>query len=113
MSQNENGWRAKNVVKKYYQEHKWEINKKLEDIRTIVMWVVATALIISAICAVAGLIVRNYCINIERLHPQLEVDWSFWTNCRIRTPSGKWILSDEYLQYYGEMRTFNFAEVGE
>jgi len=77
------------------------------------MVIVGLTVFFGSIGLTVNVIQKNYCENIERLHAGLEVDYSLWSNCRIKTPEGKWILSEEYLQYYGDMHTLQIGEVGE
>ena len=77
------------------------------------MVLVGITICLGFISLAANIVSTNYCDNIERLHTDLEVDYTIWTNCRIKTPEGKWILSEEYLQYYGDMHTLQLSEVGE
>ena len=43
----------------------------------------------------------------------LEFNYTYWTGCLVKAPNGKWVDVDEFMQYYGDLHTLQFGNVGE
>ena len=91
----------------------YQVRNFLGGVLEFIKYAVMILFVVAMLCGIWHVFATNYCDNMKKLHTDVQIDYSFWTNCRAQMTNGKWILMDEYLQYYGDMHTLNIGEVGE
>jgi hypothetical protein len=80
----------------------------------IIVGVMLTLVLIVLLCHTTyAVVAQQWCNDMESIHPELTFHYGFWTDCRIRTPNGKYIIASDYLQYYGDLNTILIGEVGD
>lgn len=46
---------------------------------------------------------QNQCRTMESLHDEYEFKWVLWGGCLVKTHSGYWVNSDDYLHFEGDL----------
>ncbi len=81
-----------------------------EDLIILAAVVIVLAIIAGLGCAFS----YGRCMHLEELHgDKFNFNWSLYTACLVEIPNGKWVDSDEFLQYYGDLHTLQIGDVGE
>jgi hypothetical protein len=83
----------------------YEVKEFFLKVGIVIVTIIAIVLIIAILFGLVALMVNplmeHSCNKLQKLYGEdFEFDYNFWTGCRFKTESGKWIDSDSIDDYY-------------